>query len=246
MSMSRTVRTLPRPRLLALSVTAIASTAATLVSADLRQDYRPAAYAIRGATIVAGPANTVADGTVVVRDGVIEAVGPSAGVAVPFDAEVIEGKGLVVYPGFLDLGTTLGQPAGVVRSRTGPGRPINYADNAQAQTPPDNRNGLTPEFEVATVLDLPASVAEERRKLGFTDLLSAPAGAIATGQSALVSLSGLPRREAIVRSPVALHINVQVPFEPTPPRPRPRRARRAACRARGDRADPGAAGIPRR
>src|ERR687889_1912105 len=91
MSMWRAVRTLPRPRLLALSVTAIASTAATLVSADLRQDYRPAAYAIRGATIVAGPATTVTDGTVVVRDGVIEAVGPSAKVAVPFDAEVIEG-----------------------------------------------------------------------------------------------------------------------------------------------------------
>ena len=109
----------------------------------------------------------------------------------------------------------------MVRSRTGPGRAINYADNAQAQTPPDNRNGLTPEFEVATVLDLPASVAEERRKLGFTDLLSVPAGAIATGQSALVSLSGLPRREAIVRSPVALHINVQVPFEPAPPPPSP-------------------------
>ena len=244
MSMSRTVRTLPRPRLLALSVTAIASTAATLVSADLRQDYRPAAYAIRGATIVAGPENTVADGTVVVREGVIEAVGPSAKVAVPFDAEVIEGKGLVVYPGFLDLGTTLGQPAGVVRSQTGPGRAINYADNAQAQTPPDNRNGLTPEFEVATVLDLPASVAEERRKLGFTDLLSVPAGAIATGQSALVSLSGLPRREAIVRSPVALHINVQVPFEPTPPSPSPSpRPTRRPC-ARGARAVPGGRAYP--
>ena len=217
--MSCAVRTLPRPRLLALAVTAIASTAVPLVSADLRPDYRPAAYAIRGATIVAGPATTHADGTVVVRDGVIEAVGPSARVAVPFDAEVIEGKGLVVYPGFLDLGTTLGQPPGVVRSRTGPGRAVNYTDNAMAQTPPDNRNGLTPEFEVATVLDLPAPVAEERRKLGFTDLLSAPAGAIATGQSALVSLSGLPRREAIVRAPVALHINVQVPFEPTPTPP---------------------------
>ncbi len=221
--MTRAARTLPRPRLLALAVTAIALAAATLVSADLRPDYRLTAYAIRGATIVAGPATTHADGTVVVRDGVIEAVGPSARVAVPYDAEVIEGRGLVVYPGFLDLGTTLGQPAGVVRSRTGPGRAINYAENAVAQTPPDNRNGLTPEFEVATVLELPVTVVEERRKLGFTDLLSAPAGAIATGQSALVSLSGLPRREAIVRSPVALHINVQVPFEPapTPPSPRP-------------------------
>src|SRR5262249_22962114 len=48
----------------------------------------------------------------------------------------------------------------------------------------------------------------------FTDLLSAPAGAIATGQSALVSLSGLPRREAILAAPVALHVNLAPPFEP--------------------------------
>ena len=43
---------------------------------------------------------------------------------------------------------------------------------------------------------------------GSPTLLSAPGGAIATGQSALVSLSGLPRREVIVAAPVALHVNV--------------------------------------
>ena len=48
----------------------------------------------------------------VVRDGVIVAVGPVDRVEVPFDAEVIEGKGLVVYPGFIDLYTTSGQAAG--------------------------------------------------------------------------------------------------------------------------------------
>ena len=30
----------------------------------------------------------------------------------PFDAEVIDGKGLVVYPGFIDLFTTVGQRQG--------------------------------------------------------------------------------------------------------------------------------------
>lgn len=80
-------------------------------------------------------------------------------------------------------------------------------------TPPDNRRGLTPEFEVAAALDLADAVAEPRRRLGFTNLVSAPAGAIATGQSALVSLSGLPRRETIVAAPVALHVNLAPPSE---------------------------------
>ncbi|HEX8200598.1 MAG TPA: amidohydrolase family protein, partial [Isosphaeraceae bacterium] len=188
-----------------------------LASADLRPDYRPAAYAIRGATIVPGAGEPVVGGTVVVRDGVIEAVGPDDRVPAPFDAEVIDGRGLHVYPGFLDLYTTLGVPAGTARSRTGPGRSIPYADFALARTPEDNRNGLTPEFAVAEVLDLPANVAEERRKLGFTDLLAAPGGAIATGQSALVSTGGLPRREAVVRTPVALHVTLRPPFDPPPP-----------------------------
>ena len=217
--MSSAARFLVRPRMMMLALaTALTVATAPLLSADLRPGYRPSAYAILGAKIVAEPGSTLDGGTVVVRDGVIEAVGPADKVTVPFDAEIIDGKGLIVYPGFLDLYTTLGQPASVVRSFTGAGQSVNYSDYALARTPPDNRLGLTPEFEVASVLDLGEPAAEERRKLGFTDLLSAPVGAIATGQSALVSTSGLPRREAVVRSRVALHINLRPPFEPPPPR----------------------------
>src|SRR5205823_4682657 len=102
-------------------------------------------------------------------------------VPVPYDAEVIDGAGLVVYPGFIDLYTTLGQPADAPRSQTGEGRPAPASELALARTPPDNRTGLTPEYEAAKALDLPAATAEARRKLGVTDLLVAPAGAIATG-----------------------------------------------------------------
>ena len=47
---------------------------------------------------------------------------------VPYDAETIDGKGLVVYPGFIDLYTTIGQRAGVERSATGKGRPVDLAE----------------------------------------------------------------------------------------------------------------------
>jgi imidazolonepropionase-like amidohydrolase len=185
--------------------------AVPLFSADLRLDYKPAAYAIKGATLVTGRGEPIAKGTVVVRDGVIEAVGADDAVKVPYDAETIDGKGLHVYPGFLDLFSTAGQAAGAVKSRTGEGRAPAYADYAYPRTPPDNRYGITPEYDVASALEPTDALAQERRGQGFTDMLAAPAGAIAAGQSALASLSGLPRRESVIKAPVALHIALRNP-----------------------------------
>jgi imidazolonepropionase-like amidohydrolase len=197
------------------SVALIAATLVTAIglplwSADLRLDYQPPAYAIKGAKVVPVAGETIEAGTVVVRDGVITAVGPVDKVEIPLDAEVIEAKGMVVYPGFIDLLTTAGQSATAVKSLTGPGRDINYADFSFPRTPTDNRNAITPEYEVANALEL-GSLPDDHRKLGFTAALIAPAGAIATGQSALVSMGGLPRRESILKAPVALHIAVRSP-----------------------------------
>ncbi len=180
-------------------------------SADLDAVDKPAVYAITKATIHPGDGSTLKNGTVVVRDGIIEAVGPADKVTAPIDAEIINGSGLHVYPGFMDLYANVGVPAGAAKSRTGDGRAPLAAELADPKTPVDNRNGLTPEFEVASVLDLPDSVAAERRRQGFTSLLAAPGGAIATGQSAYISLAGQPRREAVISAPVALHITLRRP-----------------------------------
>ncbi len=175
----------------------------------------PEAYAIKGARLFVAPGQTIDDGVLVIRGGLIEAVGAAADVSVPFDAETIDGEGLIVYPGFIDLFSSAGQKPGVERSTTGRGRPVDLSETTLAATPEDNRKGLTPEFLAADALDLDDALAEPRRKLGFTDLLTAPAGAIATGRSALVSLTGLPRRDALLRSPVALHVHVAPPQEPS-------------------------------
>ncbi|QEH34362.1 hypothetical protein OJF2_28990 [Aquisphaera giovannonii] len=173
----------------------------------------PTAYAIKDAKIVAAVGKVFDPGTIVVRRGLIEAVGPSKDTAVPDDAEVIEGKGMVVYPGFLDLYTTAAQKAGVDRSASGKGRPVDLAESPLAATPGDNRRGLTPEFEVAPAVELADAAALPYRRIGFTDILAAPSGSIATGQSAVVSLSGLPRREVVVKTPVALHVHMSVPTD---------------------------------
>ena len=75
------------------------------------------AYAVTGAKIVTAPGTSIDSGTIIIRCGIIEAVGPAKDIEVPYDAETIDGKGLVVYPGFIDLYTTIGQHAGVERAR---------------------------------------------------------------------------------------------------------------------------------
>src|ERR1051325_3636881 len=70
----------------------------------------PSTMAIRNAKIVTVSGPVIAKGTVVVRNGLIEAVGEN--VAVPADAWVVEGEGLTVYPGMIDALSSVGLGSG--------------------------------------------------------------------------------------------------------------------------------------
>src|SRR5437762_1937256 len=75
----------------------------------------PGVYAITGGTVhpVSGP--PIPNGVVIIRGGLIEAVG--AGLAVPADAAVIDAKGGQVYPGLIDAETSLGFASAAPRRR---------------------------------------------------------------------------------------------------------------------------------
>ena len=65
-------------------------------------------YAITNAKIVTVSGATIDRGTIVIRNGLIDAVG--ANVTPPADAQVFDATGLTVYPGFIDALTR--QPRG--------------------------------------------------------------------------------------------------------------------------------------
>jgi imidazolonepropionase-like amidohydrolase len=188
----------------------------TLPLAAQRTGLRPTVFAVRDARVVAEPGQVLPKATVVIRDGLIEAVGPD--VKAPADALVIDGKGLTVYPGFLDAMSTWGFDTGLRRSETGPPAPEDFASEALAATKPDHRKGMTPEFLVRNALKTDAEQEDAWRKQGVTAHLIAPDGGYLVGQSALVSLSGAPPREAVLRSPVALHAAFRTVGDPGYPR----------------------------
>src|SRR5687768_17779463 len=106
-------------------------------------------YAITNARIVTVSGPTIEKGTVVIRDGLIQAVG--ADVRPPADAQVIDGNGLSVYPGFIDSLSTAGLPTRTPQpggGGPGGGGGQQAAQQAAAQAQQSNSNyraGIRPE-----------------------------------------------------------------------------------------------------
>jgi imidazolonepropionase-like amidohydrolase len=164
---------------------------------------KPAVFAVRDARVVVEPGKVLPKATVVIRDGIIDAVGPD--VKPPADALVVDGAGLTVYPGFIDALSNWGFDPALRRSESGAPEPTDLAAEPAVATPPDHRKGLTPEFQVSTALRVEEQ-ADEWRKLGFTAHLIAPDGGFIVGQSSLVSLSSAAPRDTVLRAPVAQHV----------------------------------------
>ena len=162
------------------------------------------AWALTNARIETVTRGTIDRGTIVIRDGIIEAVG--AGIPTPPDARVVDLANRTVYPGFIDLTSTIGLPAPPAQRAPG---------NVQAAifgAPPDTtqRNvGLEPDRMVANELRPALADVQAARDAGITTALVAPSRGLFRGLSALIPLRDDTATRWTVRSPVALHMGYQ-------------------------------------
>lgn len=162
-------------------------------------------YAITNTRIVTVSGENIEKGTVVVRDGMIEAVGANA--KVPADARVFDGSGLTVYPGFIDSLTSLGLTAPAPPAPRQPGG----GQQAQPQTASaSNSNyaeGLRPEFMTVDELKAGEAQFEAIRNAGFTTVLTVGRTGIFNGQSAVINLAGESVSSMVIKSPFAQHVS---------------------------------------
>jgi imidazolonepropionase-like amidohydrolase len=178
-------------------------------NATLSRNNGPDTYAITNARIVSVSGPTIERGTVIIRNGLIAAVGEN--VTAPADARPIDGTGLTVYPGLIDANTTLAIPrpsptptpaaGGGLAGLFGPGTPPSAISPNSTQLP-----GLQPEIMAADIIRPGGTEIESARNAGITAALTAPRGNIFLGQSALINLAGDTPQQMIVSSPVALHV----------------------------------------
>jgi imidazolonepropionase-like amidohydrolase len=154
-------------------------------------------YALTGGRVVTVSGPVQEGATVILRDGVVEAVG--AGVKIPPDARVIDAKGLTVTPGLIDGFGGVGLPAAAPRG--GPGG----AGGAPGASAPRD-NPLAPQ---AMVLDkIRPSDALKARDNGFTTALVVPREGVLPGRSVLLSLAGETADQMAWKQPAALHVHM--------------------------------------
>jgi imidazolonepropionase-like amidohydrolase len=190
-----------------LSVAALAALPCTAWAQSMSLEAESATWALTNARIETVTRGTIERGTVVIRDGIIEAVG--ANVTPPADARVVDLTGKTLYPGFIDLMSSMGLPQPAAQGRGGGrgGAPF-QAQPAEEEEEP-RIVGLEPNRTVATELRLTTADVRGARDQGLTTILVAPTRGLFRGLSALVPLRDDTATRWIVKSPVALHVGYQ-------------------------------------
>jgi Amidohydrolase family len=177
----------------------------------------PTSIAIHNAKIVTVSGAAIAKGTVVLRNGLIEAVGET--VAVPADALVIEGDGLTVYPGLVDGLSTWGMPGAAAGGggggRGGGGRGAAAAAPAAGAAPaappsrgPEDRPQTTSWLKAADELQPTDRRIELARNAGFTSAIVFPERGIFAGQGSVINLAGAKAADMVLVPSVGQYITM--------------------------------------
>ncbi|HKV24908.1 MAG TPA: amidohydrolase family protein [Candidatus Acidoferrum sp.] len=180
------------------SLIAAALLAALLLAFNPGAQSQPHSYALTHAKIftLAGP--PIEDGTLVIHDGKIAAVG--ANVAVPSGAEVIDVKGLQVYPGLFDPITQMG---------------LSEIPAVSATVDTTETGAYNPDVVAATAI-LPSSEhIPVTRASGITEVLAVPDSGgfdsrggegVIGGQASAISLAGWTINDMLLKKSVAMVI----------------------------------------
>jgi imidazolonepropionase-like amidohydrolase len=160
----------------------------------------PGVFALANAKVVPAPGKAIEKGTIVVRDGVVVAVGAAGAVAVPADAVVVDLTGRTVYPGLIDPYVTLGRLAGKKeRPPDDDAAPVGRGRTAPAATPvPETAGNVHPiarvdaERRASAELKVNAEALAAYREAGFTLVQAVPDTGIFRGHGAVLALGDGP------------------------------------------------------
>ncbi len=180
---------------LLISAAALAASA-SLAGAQLGS-YNPppgpqGTFALKGGHVVTVSGADIPNGTVVISGGKITAVGAS--VSIPSGAQVIDVSGLMVYPGMIETGSSVGL------SEIGQGV-VATVDISEV-------GSFNPNAQAFYGIDPHSAHVGVARVVGITTVVSRPTGGIISGQAALMNLAGDTPPKMAVSPRIALVIEL--------------------------------------
>ncbi len=175
------------------------------------RDNTPRVHALIGAKVVTAPGKVIENGIVILRDGLIEAVGSE--LALPADARVWDLSGKTIYPGFIDSYTELGLPKDLQTPKKKPAPVMFGARPPPNQKKPKPEGGaehwnpfVSPQRNALKYIKLHPKEVSEMREMGFAAALIAPAKGVFRGQGCVVNLSGKSINNSLLMEKATQHI----------------------------------------
>ncbi len=162
----------------------------------------PRVHVIINAEIIRSPGRSIEKGTIVLRDGYIEAVGED--IIPPQDARIWDYEGLTVYPGFIESYSQLGLPKAVkARKQT----ELESKTTALSKKGTGHWNQFVhPEDNALKNFDPKEADIKKLRELGFTAALITPNKGIFCGSSSLISLHDGFTNDHLIKNDVSQNI----------------------------------------
>ena len=147
-------------------------------------------FVIRGGTVVPVTGPQIPNGTVVIQNGRITAVGANA--QAPAGATEINATGMFVYPGLINAGTNMG----LVEMGGVPG-------------PVDTREigDFNPQNIHTSAVNVGSDHIGVTRANGITSVLTVGGGSVLSGLAGLINLAGYTNEEMIAKEKVALQLS---------------------------------------
>jgi imidazolonepropionase-like amidohydrolase len=168
-------------------------------------DPREGIYAFTHATLVKDPQTTIADATLLIKDGKIVAAG--ATVTIPKEAIVIDCSGKFIYPSFIDLYSDYGTPTATPMQRGGYGGGGGFTAqiNSNQKGAFGWNQAIKADVNASSIFTADEAKAKGLRDIGFGTVLTHVKDGIARGTGTVVTLAAKKENFLILKDRASAH-----------------------------------------
>ena len=150
--------------------------------------------ALKGGTILTVSHGTIKDGTLVMENGKITAVGPASSVVIPRSAQVIDATGMTIYPGLIDSETNLGL--------------TEISAEQMTNDLVEDSDEIMPHMHVYDAFHAESALIPVTRLNGITNAIVAPDSSdTLPGQDSFIQLAGASATEMLMIRDIAMPFN---------------------------------------